>query len=98
MLLNVTEKLKTFSGEVIKDNVNGEAVDADLRTALVNAILSPVQNETGMDKVKKYELAKRIHSKDEVELSKDDIELIKERVGELYVPLVVGQIFDKLDD
>ena len=98
MKLNVNETLKTLNGEVIKDVVNGEAVEATLRTALVNAILSPVEKETGMDKVKKYELAKRVHSQDEVELSPDDVELVKERVGELYVPLVVGQIFDKLDD
>lgn len=97
MKLDITKKLTTFTGEVIKDvNGNGEAVDATIRMALVNAVLSPVQKETGMDKVRKYELAKRIHDQDEVELSKDDVELIKERVGELYTPMIVGQIFELL--
>jgi hypothetical protein len=97
MLVKVDGTLKTLDGTVIMDNDGkGNAVEATVRMALVNAILSPVQQETGMEKVKKYELAKKIHDQDEVELSMDDIELIKDRVGEIYAPVVVGQLYSLL--
>ena len=98
MNVDVTKNLITFDGQTMKDIVDGEAVDATLRMAMVNAILSPVEKESGMDKVKKYELAKRIHNaKDEVELSAEDISLIKERIGEVFPALIVGQVFDLLE-
>ena len=99
MLVKVDSKLKALDGTVIVDNDGkGNAVEATVRMALVNAILSPVQKETGMEKVKKYELAKRIHDTDEVELSPEEIELIKDRVGEIYTPVVVGQVLELLGD
>jgi len=96
MLVKVNVPLKTFDGQVMKDNVEGEAVDATVKTAIVNAVLAPVQNEKGVDKVKKYELAKRIYAKDEVDLNEDDIKLIKDAVGENFAPIVVGQIYELL--
>jgi len=80
----------------MKDNVDGQAVDATVRMAIVNAVLSPVQKESGIDKVKKYELAKKIYASDEVDLNEDEIKLIKDRVGETFPPMVVGQIYELL--
>jgi len=98
MLIKVDTPLKNMDGQVMKDMVDGEAVDATLRMAMVNAVLSPVERESGMDKVKKYELAKRIHyATDDVELSAEDITLIKERVGEVFPVLIVGQMFNILE-
>jgi len=98
MKIDVTRVLTNMDGQIMKDMVDGEAVDATLRMVAVNAILSPVQKESGMDKVKKYELAKRIHvATDEVELSAEDISLIKERVGEVFPALIVGQVFKILE-
>ena len=74
----------------------GNAVDATVKSIMVNAVLSPVEKESGIDKVKKYELAKKIYSSDEVDLNEDEIILIKERVGECFPPLVVGQVFELL--
>lgn len=96
MLVKVNVLLKTMDGQVMKDNVDGEAVDATVQMAIVNAVLSPVQNEKGIDKVAKYELAKKIYSNGEVDLNEDDIKLIKERVGETFPPIVVGQVYELL--
>jgi len=96
MLVNVNQVLKTMDGQVMKDNVDGNAVDATVKMAIVNAILSPVKDESGVDKVKKYELAKKIYASDEVDLDEKEIALIKERVGEGFAPIVVGQIFELL--
>ena len=101
MVINVSKNLKTLTGETLKDSDGqGNAIDATLRMACVNALLAPLgqgKSESGMDKVKKYELAKRIYAADEVELSAEDISLIKERVGTVYPAMIVGQVFEMLE-
>ena len=96
MLVNVNQVLKTIDGQAMKDNVDGKAVDATVKMVIVNAILSPVEKESGIDKVTKYELAKKIYASDEVDLDEKEIALIKERVGEGFAPIIVGQIFELL--
>jgi len=96
MLVKVNVPLKTLDGQTMRDNVDGQAVDATVRMAIVNAVLSPVQKESGIEKVKKYELAKKIYASDEVDLNEDEIKLIKDRVGETFPPIVVGQIYELL--
>jgi len=59
--------------------------------------LSPVQNESGVDKVKKYELAKKVYIGGEVDLIAEEITLIKERIGDIFAPVIVGQVFDILE-
>lgn len=100
MKINVNQKLKTLDGQTMKDvGAKGEAIDATLKMSIVNAILSPVQNEKGVDKVKKYELATKIYkAKQTVDLTAEDIVLIKDRVGEIFPPLVVGQVFKVLEE
>jgi len=98
MVIKVDTPLKNMEGAVMKDMIDGEAVDATLRMAMVNAILSPVEKESGTEKVKKYELAKKIHNAtDEVELSAEETTLIKGRVGEVFPVIIVGQVFDLLE-
>ena len=80
----------------MKDNVDGKAIDATVKMAIVNAVLSPVERENGVEKVKKYELAKKVYASDEVDLDEDEIKLIKDRVGETYAPIIVGQIYELL--
>jgi len=101
MRVDVNQTLKALNGEVLKDNDGkGNVVDATLKTAIVNGLLAPVQqgkNESGLDKVKKYELATRVYKNDEVELTAEDIVLIKKCVGENFAPIVVGQVYEMLD-
>jgi len=98
MKFNVNEVLKALNGQTLKDvDANGESIDATLKTAIVNALLAPVQKESGVDKVKKYELATRVYKNDEVELTAEEISLIKKCVGENFAPIVVGQVFNILE-
>lgn len=98
MKVDVTQTFKTLSGKMMKDvGENGEPVDATLRLCVVNSLLAPVQKESGIDKVKKYELAKRVYQNDVVELTTEEIALIKNRIGEAVIPIVVGQAFDMLE-
>lgn len=97
MLVKVNVPLVNIDGKAMKDDDGqGQVIDATVRLAIVNAVLSPVQTDKGVDKVKKYELAKRIYTSDEVDLDEDDIKLIKERIGENFAPIVVGQIYELL--
>jgi len=98
MLVKVNVPLKTLDGQVMKDNDGqGNAIDATVKMVIVNAILAPVQKESGVDKVKKFDLAQRIYKSDEVDLTAEEISLIKERVGESFPPIVVGQIWNLLE-
>ena len=97
MLVKVNVPLKTMDGQVMKDNVDGQAVDATVKLVIVNAVLAPVQKESGIEKVKKYELAKKIYTSDEVELTAEEISLIKETVGENFAPVIVGQVWNLLE-
>jgi len=97
MKVKVNQVLKTFDGQAMKDNDGkGNAIDATVKLAIVNAVLSPVDKETGVDKVKKYELAKKVFNADEVDLNEDEIKLIKDSVGKSFTPIVVGQIYELL--
>jgi hypothetical protein len=97
MLVKVNIPILTMDGEQMKDDDGqGNTVDATVKLAIVNAVLSPVQNEKGVEKVKKYELAKKVYASDEVDLTAEEISLIKERVGDVFAPIVVGQIFEML--
>lgn len=99
MKINTNQVLKSLSGEPLKDrNDKGEMVDATLKIAIVNALLASTQDkESGTNKIKKYELAKKIFQNDEIDLVAEDIALIKGRVGEVYPPLLVGQINEILE-
>ena len=97
MKINVDEKLKTLDGQTMMDNDGkGNAVEASLKTLLVNAVLAPANEDKGVDKVRKYELAKMIFKGGEVDLTPEDIILIKEQVGNNFAPIVVGQCYEML--
>ena len=98
MKINVDETLKTLDGQTMMDNDGkGNAIEASLKTVLVNAVLAPTEKEAGVDKVRKYELAKMLFKGGEVDLTAEDITLIKKQVGENFAPIVVGQVFEMLE-
>ena len=98
MKINVNQVLKALDGQTMKDNVNGEAIDATVKMAIVNAVLSPVDKETGVKKLEKYQLAQKVYNADgEVELSAEEITSIKKQVGEVFPPIIVGQVFNLLE-
>ncbi len=98
MLLNINKVLVQLNGQPIMDiDDAGQSVPATVKTALVNAVLAPEQNEKGTQKVQKYELAKRIYkAEQEVEVTAEEVVLIKRRIEELYPPIIVGQLEELL--
>lgn len=96
MLVDVSNELKQLNGQPLMDNVNGEAVVVTFKDVIANALLSPVQKEQGVDKIRKYELAKKVYDGGKVDLNEEEIKLIKDRVGDVYPPIVVGPVFELL--
>ncbi len=97
MKVDMSKVLTTMDGKALMESDDkGEAIEVTAQAVVVNALLTPVQNEKGVDKLRKFELAKKVHGDNGVDLDEDDIKLIKDRVGEVYAPLIVGQIYDLL--
>lgn len=99
MLVKVNVVLKNLAGEPLKDaDSNGEVVDATLKMAIANSLLTPVRNkeDSGVEKIKKYELARKVYANDEVDLDENDIKLIKDCVNAVFPPLICGQVNEML--
>ena len=98
MLLSTTKVLVNIAGEPLKDSVNGVAVDVTVKTVIVNALLNPMEKDTGMQKLEKEELARKVYQNDSVDLTIEQVKLIKDRIGEMYAPIVVGQVWRLLEN
>ena len=99
MKINFEQVLVDLKGENIKDGRDGQGEILKLKTVCVNSLLSDFQDErsTGEEKVERYELAKKIHAGGEIDLKTEKIAMLKQRVGKLYLPIVVGQVYEMLE-
>lgn len=98
MKLNVTTVLKNINGDdLIEPNAKGEAEPVTVRKVIINALMTPEQKDTGVQKVEKYSLAMDIQKQDEIELTPEQIVLLKEAIGKPYGPVVVGPVSMLLD-
>lgn len=85
---------------VFLTNEKGEKTDkpAKFKIICTNALLTSFEDERdlqGDEKYKRFKLADKINTADaEVELSAEEIGLIKKMVGKGYGALFVGQIYD----
>ena len=95
MKLNPNLALSNFEGtEELKEK--GEVIT--LGKVLINGLLNPV-DEPGKKKAEKFELAIRIKMVEEscVEVTAEEVVLLKEVVGYGFTPLVVGQVYRILE-
>jgi hypothetical protein len=70
-----------------------------LGDAVSAALVMPFKDESpsGQEKVKRWALALRVHAAKDIELTADDVTLIKNLVAKAYGPLIVGQVWEILD-
>lgn len=97
MKINFAQEFKTFGGETLKD---AEGNVFNLKGVCATVLLGQQQNEkaTGEEKMKRYELAKKIWDGDGVvDVKAEDITTLKKLIGESYLPLVVGQAYQMLE-
>jgi hypothetical protein len=99
MLIDVTTVFTDFDGNPMKD---AGQQDLTLAAVAISALMATYPDEQGLsgdEKVKRYDLAMRIHRRSAVtvDVAIDDIALIKRLIDKAYTPLVVGQAREFLD-
>lgn len=95
MKIDFSQKLTGFDGKIITDP-DGELT---LSRAAIGALMNENQEKTtGEERFKRFILAERIHNaKDSLDIDDADIELIRTRIGILYLPSIVGPAWRLLD-
>lgn len=102
MKVDFNSKILNLKGEPVKDGKENEEVI--LKDICVNSLLfdkPATQGErpqTGKDKLIKYNLAQKIFVGGEVEVTAEEITLMKKAIGELYTTLIVGSAWKLLEE
>jgi hypothetical protein len=83
-------------------DLDGNGVGKTLSSFVVDALMAPTKGDetlSGTQKLEMFALAQKIHgSHKSISVQAADIMLIKDRVGKLYPPLVVGRIYAALGE
>lgn len=101
MKRNLNVVLKTLDGQPLKEDHNGAVSDVLLSRLAVNALLVNYPDEqslSGEEKVKRFKLAQQINDADgDVEVTAEQVALLKSLIAKGYTPLVVGQAYEILE-
>ena len=93
MKVDMTQTLLGVDGNPVHDET-GEAVV--LRALCINALMAVMEedkNQSGEEKLKADELARRLYNEDMPDLTPEELAKLKERVGKMYGAVVVGPIY-----
>jgi hypothetical protein len=94
MKILVDTVLTNFKGDSLKAPGGQEFT---LKDAAIEALLATFgeadARTTGTEKFKRYNLAQKVHAGGEVDLTPEEVSLIKERVGTGYNAAVVGAAY-----
>lgn len=102
MEVNVNVSFKTLDGKNIPANPQKpEEGTMSLKDVCVASLLAPLEEEKldGNEKAKRYVIAQKIYECEEgtVNLNVEDISLLKKLIGNMYLPLIVGQAYSFLE-
>ncbi len=99
MKIDVTNPLLGLDDKpLIPDNSDPEkSGPLTARQAIINALMLADPKLEGTEKLGRYLLATLINKKDEVDLTNEQVTLIKAEVARCYGPLVVGRIYELVD-
>lgn len=89
MRIDVTQEIKDFEGESIKDNA-GKVLT--FRNVVGYAINNLEQNQTAEDKNACFQLGVKLYSTKEPDFTVNQLALIRKKVEKTYNPLIVGRI------
>lgn len=79
---------------------DGKDEDFTLAKCAIEALMAVFPDErelSGDDKVKRYKLASLIHKGGLVEITAEELSLLKRLIGKFYSPLIVGQAYAMLE-
>ncbi len=94
--INLEMELLNLDGSVIPDD---KGKPTTLKTVFCNVLVNQAAGVkvTGVENAHRFNLAMQIYNADEIELSHDNVTLIRDLVAEGYIPLVAGQVWNILD-
>lgn len=103
MKVDFNKKLVSLKGKELKaKDSKGKLVPMTLGDACAEGLLVVLETdnkEGGQSKYTRWKLAGRIiNSKVAIEIKVEDMALIKERVGKMYGAVVVGPVFDLIEE
>ena len=101
MKIKLDEILKTLDGQPIEEKRGEELKSLTLKDVCVNALLTLGQVDqkmTGSDRNERFLLALKINDcKEFVDLQSQEIVFVKDAIGKIYLPLVVGRSYELLE-
>ncbi|HEX4039029.1 MAG TPA: hypothetical protein VHX37_13295 [Acidobacteriaceae bacterium] len=98
--IDFTQQLTTLAGTPLPSSPEKGASALTLGDVCVNALETPLEADRGVSGEAKFKLdslARKIYGKKDVLLTVDESALLKQRIGQAYGPLVVGQAWRMLD-
>ena len=97
MIINFSETITTINGEDVKDPETEKSVT--IASAAVEALLANYNDEqiSGEDKLKRWNLAQKVNGGGDVDLTVEELALIKEVVGKGFGANVVGPVWTALE-
>lgn len=93
-------KLNAVGRPVVGDDGEPELVPITLRDVATKVLIETLKGDdalTAQAKLSHYVVAMKLRDADEVNLTLDEMKLIRDRVGIGYGPLVVGRVNELLD-
>lgn len=97
LALNLNQPISNLDGTTVVEGGKSMIAAGIIENALLLSFPDE-QNLAGDEKIKRYALALKINAKPEdVQLTADEIALIKKLVAKGWGPLIVGQIWKLLD-
>lgn len=97
--IDVTQRIVQLDGKDFKD-ANDKVVEFTLQKIIEDSLLGSYQDEQGLagtEKMKRFQLAVKVHGSKAVTLTAEEISLIKTLVGKGYNALIVGQVWKMID-
>jgi hypothetical protein len=94
MKVNLDATIKDFNGEVLKD---GEK-DLTVKDSILFALTSHLKSDTEhTNRFELFEIGQKVNKGGDVELTAENITLIKKRVNECFTALIVGGVYNALE-
>ncbi len=87
----------TLEGEPLTLRDNGGDHVATLKSVCIEALLAASQQDTPLQKFENFRMATRFQDSDEIELSAEEVTKLKQRIGQVFPPLYVGNAWMLLD-
>ena len=95
MKIKINQKLVGVNG---KDIQTPESNAMTLKDVCIGSLLTPVQEDKEKEKFDKYTIYKKINtSKSEVDLTIEELAIVKKAIGKFQPPLILGQCWELIE-